>query len=99
MRREHHDPNDAVPEGEPRFEYRREGVGAKSVIISTAALLLVIFILQNLDQTSVDFLFWDWNVAFALALGIAAVLGFVLGWGFIWLRRRARIRRGGRSDA
>jgi uncharacterized integral membrane protein len=90
MRREPNDPNDAVPEEKPTFEYRREGAGFKAVALGTAGLLLVIFILQNLDDANIDFLFWDWNVAIALAIGVAAVLGFVIGWGFNWLRRRAR---------
>jgi uncharacterized integral membrane protein len=90
MRREPNDPNDAVPEGKPTSEYRREATGLKSLALGTAALLLVIFILQNLDDANIDFLFWDWDVAIALAIGVAAVLGFVIGWSLNWLRRRAR---------
>jgi uncharacterized integral membrane protein len=80
VRREPEDPTDAIPEGKPTFEYRRESAGLKSVALGTAALLLVIFILQNLDDANIDFLFWDWDVAIALPIGIAAVLGFVIGW-------------------
>ena len=90
MRREPEDPNDAVPESKPSFEYRREGAGLRAVALSTAGLLLVIFILQNLDDANIDFLFWDWDVAVALPIGIAAALGFVIGWGMSWLRRRAK---------
>lgn len=90
MRREQDDPNDAIPEEKPTFEYRRENTGVKSVALGTAALLLVIFILQNLDEANIDFLFWDWDVATALPIGIAAALGFVIGWSLNWLRRRAK---------
>jgi len=90
VRREPEDPNDAIPEGKPNFEYRRESAGIKSVALGTAALLLVIFILQNLYTSNVDFLFWDWDVAIALPIGIAAALGFVIGWSVNWLRRRAK---------
>ena len=90
MRREPEDTNDAIPEGKPSFEYRREGAGLKSVAFGTAVLLLVIFILQNLDKANIDFLFWDWDVAIALPIGIAAALGFVIGWTVNWLRRRAK---------
>lgn len=93
MRREQDDPNDAIPEGKQTFEYRRENTGLKSVALGTAVLLLVIFIFQNLDDANIDFLLWDWDVATALAIGIAAVLGFVIGWSFNWLRRRARRTR------
>jgi uncharacterized integral membrane protein len=50
----------------------------------------LIFFLQNLDAANIDFLFWDWDVAIALAIGISAALGFVLGWGLGWLRRRVK---------
>jgi uncharacterized integral membrane protein len=99
MRREPEDPNDAIPEGKPAFEYRRENTGIKSVALSTAALLLVIFALQNLDEANIDFLFWDWDVATSLPIGIAAALGFVIGWSVNWLRRRAkRLRRPDAKD-
>jgi uncharacterized integral membrane protein len=90
MRRDPEDPNDAVPEGKPSFEYRREGLGGKATAVIVAGVLLLIFFLQNLDAANVDFLFWDWDVAIALPIGIAAALGFVLGWGVGWVRRRAR---------
>lgn len=90
MRREPDDHNDAVPEEKPSFDYRREGLGGKATALIAAGVLLLIFFLQNLDAANIDFLFWDWDVAIALAIGIAAVLGFVLGWGLAWIRRRAK---------
>jgi uncharacterized integral membrane protein len=95
VRREPNDPSDAVPEGEPSFEYRRENAGLKAVALGTAGLLLVIFILQNLNDANIDFLLWDWDVAIALPIGIAAALGFVIGWSVNWLRRRAKRPREG----
>ncbi len=88
MRREPDDPNDAVPEERPKIEYRREGPGFTSAIVIAAAVLLVIFVLQNLDDANIDFLFWDWDVAIAIAIVVAAILGFVIGWFVAWLRRR-----------
>ena len=90
MRRDPDDPHDAVPEGKPSLEYRRERLGAKATAVIVTGILLLIFFLQNLDAANVDFLFWDWDVAIALAIGIAAALGFVLGWGLAWLRRRSK---------
>jgi uncharacterized integral membrane protein len=90
VRREPGDPNDAVPDGKPSLEYRREGLGGKATALIVAGILLLIFFLQNLDAANIDFLFWDWDVAIALAIGIAAALGFVLGWGLGWIRRRAK---------
>jgi uncharacterized integral membrane protein len=93
MRREPDDQNDAVPEGKPSFEYRREGLGGKGTALIVSGVVLLIFFLQNLDAANIDFLFWDWDVAIALAIGIAAALGFVLGWGFAWIRRRGKRNR------
>lgn len=90
MRREPDDPNDAVPEDKPSIEYRREGLGGKAIALIVVGVLLLIFFLQNLDDANVDFLFWDWDVAIAMAIGVAAVLGFVLGWGVAWIRRRPK---------
>jgi len=59
-------------------------------IVITAAILLVIFVLQNLEDANIDFLFWDWDVAIAIAIVVAAALGFVIGWFVAWLRRRGR---------
>jgi uncharacterized integral membrane protein len=90
VRREPDDPNDAVPEPLPRIEYRREGLGGKATALVVAGILLLIFVLQNLDDANIDFLFWDWDVAIAVAIVVSAALGFVLGWGVAWLRRRAK---------
>ena len=90
MRRESDDPNDAVPEPPPRFEYRREGIGGSTIALIVAGVLLAVFVLQNLDDANIDFLFWDWNVAVAVAIVVSAALGFVMGWLVSWLRRRRR---------
>jgi uncharacterized integral membrane protein len=99
VRREN-DPNDAVPEGRGAGHYRREGLGGTAITLIVVGLLLLVFVLQNFDDADVNFLFWDWDVPIGIALMVAAALGFVLGWGFAWLRRRARRldRREGRRD-
>ena len=74
----------------PSFEYRREGLGLGATILITTGILLAIFLLQNMDEANVDFLFWDWDIAIAWAILIAAALGFVLGWIVAWIRRRSR---------
>lgn len=90
MRREPDDGEDAVPEEKPRFEYRREGPGGKTIALIAAGILLLIFFLQNLHRSDVNFLFWDWDVAIAVAILVAAALGFVIGWAFGRTARRAR---------
>ena len=92
MRRgEDQDPRSEEPL--PNFEYRREGMGGKGIVLLVAAVLLVIFVLQNLDDANVHFLFWDWDVAIAVTIVVAAVLGFVIGWLFAWTRRRAKVKK------
>ena len=62
------------PEEKPDFQYRREsGIGGKSIALIVAALLLVIFFLQNLENANIDFLFWEWDVGIAVAIGLAAL--------------------------
>ena len=78
----------------PSFEYRREGMGGKAVVLAVTGILLGIFMLQNLEDTNVDFLIWDWDLAIAVVIVVSAVLGFVIGWLFSWMRRRAKARRG-----
>jgi uncharacterized integral membrane protein len=92
MRRDPDESDDAeaLPEEKPRFEYRREGPSGKAIALVIAGILLLIFILQNLDRSDIDFLFWDADVAIALAIVVAAVLGFVIGWAFGRMRRRAK---------
>jgi uncharacterized integral membrane protein len=97
VRREPDDPNDAVPGPLPRFEYRREGLGGKATALVVVGILLLIFVLQNLDDANVDFLFWDWDVAIAVAIVVSAALGFVLGWGASWLRRRAKAAKAAKA--
>jgi uncharacterized integral membrane protein len=78
----------------PNFEYRREGMGSKAAVLVIAGILLGIFMLQNLEDANVDFLFWDWDLAIAVVIVVAAALGFVIGWLFAWMRRRAKARKG-----
>jgi uncharacterized integral membrane protein len=78
----------------PSFEYRREGMGGKAVVLVVTGILLGIFMLQNLEDANIDFLFWDWDLAIAVVIIVSAVLGFVIGWLFAWMRRRAKARRG-----
>src|SRR4029453_7375268 len=65
------DPNDAVPGDKPDFQYRRDGgIGGKAILLIVAAVLLLIFFLQNLEDANIDFLFWEWDVSLAVAIGV-----------------------------
>jgi uncharacterized integral membrane protein len=76
---------------DPEFgTYRKEGVSAGAIALIVVAVLLVIFVLQNDEQHTVSFLIWHPAVRTWAALLVAAVLGFVVGFGVHWLLRRRR---------
>ena len=81
--------------GDSEFGYRREGVRGGVVALGVVAVLLLIFVLQNDEKGSVDFLFWHFQVQTWFALLITAVLGFIGGYLVCWLRRRRRLARDG----
>lgn len=58
---------------------------------AVAAILLIVFILQNLDKVEVDFIFWTVTSRLAWALLAAAGLGFAVG--FFRFRIGVRHRR------
>ena len=57
-----------------------------------ALLVLVIFVVQNSQEVTVDFLFTTTTTPLIFALLLAGVLGALVGW------LLPRVRRGGRHD-
>jgi uncharacterized integral membrane protein len=53
---------------------------------------LILFFLQNLQEVSVNFLWFEWNLALIWALLAAAILGAVSSFAFSALRGRGRRR-------
>jgi uncharacterized integral membrane protein len=68
-------------------------VRAGVVGLGIVAVLLLVFILQNDEKGSIDFLFWHLQIQTWLALLITAALGFVGGYLVCWLRRKRRLPR------
>ena len=62
----------------------------KMIAVGVIALLVLIFILQNTEKQSIQFLLFDWNVGTWLALLITFVLGMLVGW---LLTRHMRSRK------
>lgn len=75
----------------PSDQPAKKGLVISPGIIGGAvvALLLVIFIAQNNDETRIEFLFWGFRVSLWFGLLLAAVLTLIaerlIGWG--WRRR------------
>ena len=62
----------------------------KAITIGVVAVLTLIFILQNTEKRSVQFLFFDWTVGTWVALLVTFVLGMLAGWLLAWFVRSRR---------
>ena len=71
---------------------RKEGLGWRGYALGTAAVLLAILILQNLQEVEVKFLFINTTIPLIFALLIVGALGALIGWA------APRVRRGGPGD-
>lgn len=70
--------------------YTKEGIGGGAVALIVVGALLVLFILQNGEKGTINFLFWDVTMRTWTALLIAAALGFAGGFLVARLSRRRR---------
>ncbi len=75
------------------LEYKEGGLSIGLIVTGIVAVAAVIFILQNLDETQMEFLFFDGTVPLSLVIIISMTLGAVLGWFVGFMRRRGK-RRG-----
>jgi uncharacterized integral membrane protein len=85
---ERHDP-ERTGDGEPG---QRTGVSPTLIALGIVAIVAVIFIAQNNERRSVDFLFFDFTTRVWVALLAAMVIGALLdrlltAW---WRRRKNR---------
>ena len=84
--------NDAASQG---WTERREGPSRKLIVAAIAAVVLLVFVLQNTERANIDFLIWDGAFPLWGMILIAAALGFVGG---IMLGRSRRAGREARAD-
>lgn len=72
---------------------RQEGRGWRFYLIVVAAVLLLIFVIQNSQKVPVDFLFASTETPLFFALLLAGALGALIGWAWPHVRRdRKRLR-------
>jgi uncharacterized integral membrane protein len=71
---------------------RKGGVGVGTILAGGAALIALIFVVQNTGSGTVDFLFWEFTMATWLWALLLFLLGGVSGYFFHWSRIRARRR-------
>jgi uncharacterized integral membrane protein len=62
-------------------------------VLTTAGVLLLILVAQNLQQVDLDFLFIHTQTPLIVALLIAGALGALIGWALPHVRRGRRRER------
>lgn len=88
------DPGQSSGGGGGGWTERREGPSGKLVALGAVAALLLLFVLQNTDETRLDFLFLNAKAPLWVMLVVGAGLGFVGGW-LVGRLRRGRDRGDG----
>lgn len=90
-----HDVDDQLePEPRPVGRDGTEGFPWGAVLLLLWAVLLIVFSVQNADDTNVEFLAWSWSMPVALLVMITALATLVLtGIGSAFYRRKRRQRR------
>jgi uncharacterized integral membrane protein len=76
-------------EGAPR----QEGRGWRAYVLGIAIVVLLIFVIQNSQKVTVDFLFTETETPLIFALLIAGALGALIGWAWPHVRRGRRHER------
>jgi uncharacterized integral membrane protein len=76
-----------VAEPDPH-QRRDEGTNWRRWALLAAAVVLIVFVIQNSQAVSVDFLFTTTDTPLIFALLIAGVLGALIGWLAPRVRRR-----------
>lgn len=71
---------------QPREAGRRQGMGVRQWLLVAAGILLVLFFVLNFQSVEVDLIVATVNMPLILALGIAALLGALVGWALPRLR-------------
>jgi uncharacterized integral membrane protein len=82
-------PIETAPQATPQLEKPGFQWTPRLVIWAVLLLVVLVFVLQNLDDTRINVLWLDYTPPLALIVGIFFLLGYLLG----WLRPRFRAHR------
>ena len=81
------------PERPTTVSGKPEGIAWGAILLGFWAVVLIIFSVQNAEQTTVNFLGWSFEIPVALLVMITALVTLVLaGVGSAFYRRRRRKR-------
>jgi uncharacterized integral membrane protein len=78
---------DIAPESASR------GVPVRLIAGGVGVAVFVLFLLQNLQDAEINFLWFDWNIPVVFALLASAVFGAIAALAFTTLRARRRAAR------
>lgn len=82
---------DDTPIGDREYEEQGSSVGL--IIAGIVAVAVLIFVLQNSEDTTMEFLFFSANVPLSFVIVVSLILGAILGWIFAFMRRRRKRNR------
>jgi putative membrane protein len=57
-----------------------EKMSFKMGLIAVLALIVLIFLAQNVEVVKVSFLFWEMSMSRAILLFFSLLIGFIIGW-------------------
>lgn len=81
------------PPGRGRIEEGDARTIAKIAAIALGVALLLVFIVENTDQVTVSFVFFEAEISLIWVIVLSAVVGWVVGFMLARLIRRRRFRR------
>lgn len=74
-------------------EYQEQGSPVGMVIAGIISVAALIFIVQNSDETTMEFLSFSATVPLSFVIVVSIILGAVLGWFYGMMRRRRKRNR------
>jgi uncharacterized integral membrane protein len=88
------------PDGAPASAQQNARLGGGAIATIVGLALLVVFMIQNTNDVTVSFLFWDFTWPVWLLTLVAAAVGALIWFGLGVLRRhrRRKARREDRRD-
>ena len=85
------------PSTPPAPKKRSSNVGWRTYAAGAVALLVLIFVIQNSQKVTVDFIFANTNTPLFFVILISVGLGALIGWLFPHVRRDRRRERSERD--